>query len=476
MGQAVTDQKTAPPAAARGNCQRLLPLLLLVAVTGAVYAVTAKFQLLNTLDDIYYITNNATVKALSFAHLKRAWSEFYVGNYAPVQIMSYMLDYALWGLQPAGYHLENVALHLINGVLFYLLLRRLALSEWQALAAAWIFLLHPVQVETVAWVSQRKNLLAMLFFLMAMLGYQTYLQGKTNSLWPYLLSILSAVAASLSKSIAVVLPLVLIFFDLAYCRQGSRLPLRRWADKLPFILVALATALLAVVSQSNLSPLADATGGRRDFVGGSPAATFFTMVPVLTSYLRDCFWPVALSPYYMVPVRPEADAVFLVSLFILMALLLAAVAMYGRSRQLLFWYGLFFIALVPVLHIVPLITLKHDRYLYFPLLGFAVVVVMGTAQLLRAAPQLLQTPLRLAVWALMLTMPLLTVRQVSFWQDDITIWSRAVAVDPENRLAWLMLAKGYTGQNRDAHNALRALQRYRELKSRYGPVRGYERE
>lgn len=476
MGQVDTNQKPETVPSVRRNFQRLLPVLLLIAVTGAVYGITAKFQLLNTLDDLYYISNNQTVKEISFSHLTWAWSTFYVGNYAPVHIMSYMVDYALWGLNPAGYHLENVVIHVMNGVLFYLLLRRLSLTEWQALGSAWIFLLHPVQVETVAWVSQRKNLLAMLFFLVAMLGYQAYLADNSNKLRMYLLSITSAVAASLSKSVVVILPVMLILFDMSYYQPASRFMVRRVVDKLPFILVSLAVAVLALVSQSNVSQFQDATGGRRDFVGGSPVATFFTMVPVLISYLRDCFWPLALSPYYMVPVRREADTDFIISLLILLALLVTAVYLYFRVRRMVFWYGLFFIALVPVLQFIPLITLKNDRYLYFPLMGFAVVMVMGISALLRTIPKQLQLFLRLAVCTILLIMPMLTFRQVLFWRDDITVWSRAIEVDPENRLAWLMLAKGYTGLRQDAQNATRSIRRYQELKRLFGPVRGYERE
>jgi hypothetical protein len=175
----------------------------------------------------------------------------------------------------------------------------------------------------------------------------------------------------------------------------------------------------------------------------------------------------------MVPVRPTADAVFILSILILLAL--AAVALYlsVRSRTTLFWYGFFFIALVPVLHFVPLITLKNDRYLYFPLLGFAVVAVKGVSSLLRSVPKPLQLLLRYTMVAIMLIMPVVTFKQVLCWRDDFSVWNRAIAVDPENRLAWLMLAKVYTGRQ-DSQNALHALARYEALKNIHGPVRGYE--
>jgi len=460
------DRKSETACSARSSLQQLLPLLLLVAVTCLAYGVAAKFTFLATLDDFDYIKNNETVRAISLTNIRQAWSAFYVGNYAPVHIMSYMLDHALWGENPAWYHLENVAIHSVNGVLFYLLLQRLSLSVWQATGAAWIFLLHPVQVETVAWVSQRKNLLAMLFFLAAMLCYLAYMRSGRIRL--YLPSLVCAGLAALSKSIAVVLPAAILLFEFSYGKQGESSLRRRLLWLLPFVVVAVAVTVMALVSQAD-----EAGGGRRGFVGGSPLTTFFTIVPVVVSYILDCFWPFALSPYYMVPVRPTADTVFILSILVLLALVAVALYLSIKSRPTLFWYGFFFIALVPVLHFVPLITLKNDRYLYFPLLGFAVVTVTGVSSLLRSVPRPLQALLRFSVVAIMLIMPIVTFKQVLCWRDDISVWNRAVAVDTENRLAWLMLAKVHTGRQ-DSQNALHALSRYEALKNMYGPVRGYE--
>ena len=123
--------------------------LILSRVTLAVYAVTGSFDFLSTWDDKYYISINETVLSFTREHLGQAFNDYYVGNYAPLHILSYMIDHLLWGLNPTGYHLENVLLHLANGLLFYRLLRQLAMTEWQAGAGAWIFLFHPAQAETV---------------------------------------------------------------------------------------------------------------------------------------------------------------------------------------------------------------------------------------------------------------------------------------------------------------------------------------
>ncbi len=446
----------------------LSPPLLLIIVTIAVYAVTGSFDFLATWDDKYYLSTNETVAGFTLEHLRQAFSGYYVGNYAPFHILSYMIDHALWGLNPAGYHLENVLLHLGCGLLFYRLLRRLALTEWQAFAGAWLFLFHPVQVETVAWVSQRKSLLAMFFFLLALLGYHAYTTRTTGRLSPYLLSLGSLAAALLSKSIAVIFPAVILLYDFTYDHDGPRTTRQRLVDKLPYLLVAGAFAAMAIISQAE-----EAGGGRREYPGGTPLTTFYTMVPVLISYLRDCFFPFTLSPYYMVPIRQQPDLIFAGSLVALVLLLAFGFFLWRRARPLLFWYGLFFIALLPVLQFVPLITLKNDRYLYTPLLGLAVLLVACYNSVLRKSTPIMQRSLRYLAVAVMLALPLLALQQTLYWRDDVTIWNRAIAIDPENRLAWLQLAKGYTAL-RDGSNSVRTFNRYHELRNRYGPVRGFE--
>jgi len=442
--------------------------IILIAVTIAVYAVTGGFQLL-TWDDSYYLATNETVRGITSEHLHQAFTDYFVGNYAPVHILSYMLDYSLWGYGPTGYHLENVLLHAICGVLFYYLLRRLNLGELQAGAAAWIFLFHPVQVETVAWVAQRKSLLSMIFFLTAFHAYIAYSDRNRQWTLPYLLSLISLAIAELSKSIAVVFPVTIVLYDITLA-DDARSMKRKNIDKLPFILLTAGVAFLAIVSQS-----VEAGGGRRGYPGGSPLATFYTMVPVLVTYLQDCVWPFNLSPYYMTWIRQTTDITFFFSLCILIVVAFIGFWLYKRSRRTFFWYGLFFIGLVPVMQIVPIITLKNDRYLYFPLLGFSVLAVIGISRLQARLQAGWLRFLRIAVVAVLLALPILAWKQTTYWRDDITLWSRAVEIDPENRLGWLHLAKAYTTKG-DGPKALEALDHYQTLRNKYGPVRGFEKE
>jgi hypothetical protein len=151
-----------------------VPAAILVAVTVAVYIriLGHDFQLF--WDDEKYVIANAAVKGFSLEHLRSAFTTNYMGNYAPLHIISYMLDYSLWGMKASGFFLTNIVLHVLNGMLFYALLIRFGFSRLQASFSTFVFLLHPVQVESVAWISERKNLLAMFFFLSGFIAYLSY--------------------------------------------------------------------------------------------------------------------------------------------------------------------------------------------------------------------------------------------------------------------------------------------------------------
>ncbi len=147
-----------------------VPLLLFVLAL-ICFSNTLDAELLPSWDDNRYVTKNPLIRDLSPTGLWRMWSQFYFLHYIPVTLMSYALDYQLWKLNPLGYHLTNVLLHALNGVLVYRLCSRLQAGWAVSAVAAVLFIIHPVQVESVAWVSERKNLLSLTFFLLAFLAH-----------------------------------------------------------------------------------------------------------------------------------------------------------------------------------------------------------------------------------------------------------------------------------------------------------------
>ncbi|HEX9023178.1 MAG TPA: hypothetical protein VF799_04980, partial [Geobacteraceae bacterium] len=151
-----------------------LHLLLLAVASFALYWQALGHDFLINWDDRQYVLDNPVIRGVTLQHLKAAFTSFYIGNYAPLHLISYMIDYDLWGMRPAGFIFTNILFHTLNGILFYMLLRRIAGERVWTLPAALFFLLHPLQVESVVWVAQRKNLLAMFFFLAAVHLYISY--------------------------------------------------------------------------------------------------------------------------------------------------------------------------------------------------------------------------------------------------------------------------------------------------------------
>jgi Tfp pilus assembly protein PilF len=402
---------------------------LLVLLTWGIYGGIVNHGFLTDWDDPIYVTGNEAIRGITPEHLQTAFSSFYLGNYSPIQIVSYMIDYTLWGLSAFGFKLTNMILHGLNGVVFYHLLVRLTQRTAPAFISALVFLCHPVQVESVAWVSQRKNLLAMLFFLCAFHLYVSYREQRNSRAWPYYAGSQAAFfVALLAKPVAVIFPIVMVLYDLCFRKAGEkRCGIR---DKIPFFAIAGAFSILIWTSQS-----AEFHGGKTGYHGGSPWATFITMVTVLLRYLKMLFWPAELSAGYYIPIITAIDLRVMLS-FLAIALLTATAALlYVRKRELFFWYALFFIALLPVSQIVPLVTLMNDRYLYFPLLGAGTFVVLAITD-----PQLRPAPLRtVLVCVLCLTLiPLsVTARQrTEVWRNSLALWGDTIRKMPQAAIAW----------------------------------------
>ena len=422
-----------------------LHLLVLTIASFALFWQALGHDFLINWDDRQYVLDNPVIRGFSFEHLKTAFTTFYIGNYAPLHLISYMLDYEIWGLRASGFIFTNLLLHTVNGLLFYLLLKRVDGEKAWILPAALIFLLHPVQVESVVWVSQRKNLLAMLFFLICIYLYSLYKEKNRNhdKLF-YILSLAAFLMALLSKSVVVILPLVLILYDVCYREKSNIKGLL--IDKLPFIIIAVIFSFVAVESQS-----IQFQGGKTSYHGGTPYATFLTMLPVLVHYLRLVIWPAGLGAVYDVPIKTGIDAEVAVAAVLCAILFFVGIALYRRRRDIFFWFALFFIGLIPVSQIVPIVTLMNDRYLYFPMLGataFLGVVMFRDAKW----RELLDQPKNIAASGCFLliagALAAATFQRVGVWQNSATLWGDAVRKAPKLALTYDCFGEGLLQQGR----------------------------
>ncbi len=414
-------------------------ILLLSVVTAALYWQALGHGFLVYWDDNGYVTGNAAIRGITWTNIKTAFTAFYEGNYAPLQILSYMIDYDIWGLQPRGFIVTNILIHVVNGILFYTLLIRLSWQRLPACLAALIFLVHPAQVESVVWISQRKNLLAMLFFLLSFYSYILYRDtSEKRQLLLYGASLVAFILALLSKSVAVILPLVLMGYDFLVASRHDRRAMI--VDKIPYFISAFVIALVAMKSQS--VELA-AGGGRTSFHGGSPYATLLTMLPVFVRYVGIALWPLNLSAVYAPAIKTAIDFEVARAGLLLSLIALLGVVLYYRRRDILFWLLLFFLGLLPVSQIVPIVTLMNDRYFYFPLLGASACIVAVAFLVIRnTAKGKTFVKITAGVFFFILLGHFLieSSNRIPVWRNEHALWEDAVKKVPSSSKAHFQFA------------------------------------
>lgn len=406
--------------------RHILLLLLLAVISFAIFWPALGHDFLINWDDRQYILENEVIRGLTPDHLKTAFTTFFLGNYAPIHLVSYMIDYEIWGLRPSGFIFTNIMLHTLNGMLLLSFLRRLSGDMAWAFFSALIFLLHPVQVEAVVWVAERKTMLAMFFFLVSLICYrESQHDSERGGLGWYLLSLLAFLAALLTKSVVVIMPLVIVLFDLCYgCERHLK---KTFFHVLPFVIPAALTVAVALLSHSEMH------GGITSFHGGGPFSTFLTMMPVLVRYLELVFWPVNLSAFYDVTIKNSLDSEVLLAAGACLLLLWLGWWFYRRKRQSFFWYALFFAGLIPVSQIVPIVTLMNDRYLYFPMLGAAVclsMTVLPRATWMGLGDSNWPLPRTFGLSVVIVACAVASCLRIGVWQNSFTLWGDAVNKAP----------------------------------------------
>lgn len=360
-------------------------------------------------DDVEMIATNPLIRSLAPANVVAIFSARTDGtNYIPLNFLSLAFDHRLWGLEPFGFHLTNLLLHVANAVAIYFLLLRLQESRGIATVASLLWALHPVQVESVAWISERKNVLSTLFFLLAFLAYlRASAEGRVRT---YLLVVVLFVAALLSKVNTIVLPAITLAYEIVFHQRLRRRDL------------AIAGVMLACGAVAAWANLHGNPSHGASYHGGSLAVTMRTSATVVPRYLAIALAPVNLSTYYPVPLRASWSEPS-VALAAAIVLTLVAATLWGARRgwRDAFWLAWFGVTLSPMLNLVPFPALMADRYLYVPLLGLivpllhAALAVLSRTRLLRLAPVLAA--------AAILVLGIATARRVPVFHDPLSLWA-----------------------------------------------------
>src|SRR5881396_688558 len=431
------DGSTVPASAPRW-IQWLVPLLVAL-VTLAAFLPTLQNQFVNWDDDKNFL-DNPHYRGLAGTHLRWMWTTFHIGHYAPLTWMTLGLDYLLWGMNPLGYHLTSLLLHAANAVVFFFVVRRILTralpspsERGYALAvsagvAALGFAIHPLRVESVAWVTERRDVLSGLFYLSAILIYLRACERGARGRGWYWLSVAVFGCALLSKSMVVNLPVVLLILDVYPLRRLGGFvgwwsePARRiYVEKIPFVLLAAAASAVAVMAQ--LSKSAMISVAHLSALGRLAVSAYG-----LSFYLWKMVVPLNLSPLYMRPptVDPEAPP-FILSYGLVLAITAIVLALRRRIPGLPAAWAAYVVVLLPVLGIFQSGSqIAADRYTYLAGLGWAILAGAGLLSCWHATRFLIPG----CAVCLLVGLGVLTWNQAQIWHDSEKLWSHAAAIDP----------------------------------------------
>jgi protein O-mannosyl-transferase len=394
--------------------------LALFAVTVAVYFPLRNFAFTNY-DDPDYVTGNPHVRdGITGDGLVWALTSGDAANWFPVTRVSHMLDVQLFGLDSGWHHMTNVLLHALAMLFLFAFLNRATRAPWPSAAVALVFAIHPLHVESVAWIAERKDVLCALFWFISLWAYVRYTERPAVGRYLFLLA--AFCFGLMSKPMIVTLPFILMLIDFWPLRRKFNL-----REKLPLLTLAAASAAITVVVQKG-------SGAVESFSAVSLVLRIQNAAISYIIYIASAFRPTGLAVFYPYPAEiPIWETVCAVlGVVAISGLVLTAHRKYPYLAVGWFWYlG----TLVPVIGLVQVGSQSHaDRYMYVPLVGIAIMVAWGAADLVRARPSF-KIPLVTASAALGICCLWLTSAQAAYWKNSETLFQHALDVTQNNAIA-----------------------------------------
>jgi protein O-mannosyl-transferase len=411
--------------------------LLLALVTLTLYNPVTRHPFVNYDDDRYVTENEHVRQGLTARTISWALTSTEQANWHPLTWMSHALDCSLFRLNPAGHHLTSVLFHAANVMLLFLVAAWATGRPGPSFFVAAVFAVHPINVESVAWVAERKNVLCTFFFLLALGAYGWYAQKPG---WKRYCAVFILFAAGLAaKPMVITLPFILLLIDYwplerteeASAGARSKFPIRSWRqltlEKVPLLALSAASALITLHAQQ-------AGGAVRSAEQFSFAIRIGNAIYAYAMYLWKMLWPMRLAPLYPHPGNSLAAWQIAAAALALIALT-AIVVKFRAQRYLLVGWLWFLGALVPVIGLVQVgDAAMADRYAYIPLLGIFFMIAFGMADLAREK-QWNVAVLPTAATIVLLFFAFATHRQIGFWQSSYDLWSHTLAVTRNNFIA-----------------------------------------
>ena len=406
--------------------------LFLVAITLAVFGQTIRYDFVNFDDDLYVYNSPAikaglTVKGITFAFISQ-----HAGNWHPLTTVSHMLDCQLYGLNAGWHHATNVFLHIIAVLLLFQVLRKMTDAPWKSAVVAALFAVHPLHVESVAWVSERKDVLSAVFFFLMLGAYVRY--ARSTSIRRYLLVTVLFAAGLMAKSMLVTAPVVLIFLDYwplnrirGQQADVGRPLLELVIEKIPLFVLSAGACVITFVLQKR------ATGAI------PPLPLLWRLENALASYviyIWKTLWPTGLAVFYPHPNNTLSIGQVIFAVALLVAVTAAAAIFRSQRPYLLtgwFWYV---VMLFPVIGVIQVGEQGHaDRYTYLPSIGLFLAAVWFTADIAKVRGSRSRLVVATAVTMVLPVLAWTAFVQTSYWRNSRTLWNHALAVTSDNDVA-----------------------------------------
>jgi tetratricopeptide (TPR) repeat protein len=431
--------------------------ILLALVTFAGYSRALKNPFVNWDDPGYVVENLQVQQGLTQATLRWAFTSTAEANWHPLTWLSHALDCQLYGLKPAGHHLTSVVLHSLNVAILFLLLAWATGATGRSFVVAALFALHPINVESVAWVAERKNVLSMFFFLLTLGAYGWYVR-RPKMVRYVAVAVLFALGLA-AKPMIVTLPFVLLLVDFWPLQRVSpwpsssafpvpQFPFRRLAlEKLPLLALSVASSAITIIAQrAAIQPNQDL----------AVAARLLNALDAYAAYIVKAFWPSHLASFYPYEGFRMSGWEFLFALLLLAGISIGVWRHRSRLYLPVGWFW-FLGTLVPVIGFIQVGNqAMADRYAYLPFIGIFWIAVWGAADLAQSREFNFRVPVSVALMALA-ALSFLTWRQIGFWRSSFDLWSHALDVTKDN-----FMAEDYVGTSLLLRNYEATGQRFSE--------------
>jgi len=427
----------------------ILVSLFLIAITVAVFGQVLGHAFVRYDDDVYVTLNQAVQSGLNRATITWAFVTRYNANWHPLTWISLMADRTFLGAEPWGFHLTNLLLHIANVLLLFLILRRITGSVWRSGFVAALFAIHPLHVESVAWVAERKDVLSGLFWMLTVGAYVFYAERPTTLRWAAVGAFF--VLGLMAKPMLVTLPFVLLLLDYWPLRRvkpsGAKSEDRGYSfaelvtEKFPLFAIAFVSCVITFKAQQaggSLSP---------SEVFPLPVRIWNAMVSYAV-YLQMTILPRGLAVFYPHPEKSIAVWQIIVSGLVLLSITVLALKWRRSKPYLLVGWLWYLVTLLPVIGLVQVgVQARADRYMYIPLIGLSVAVAWLVPELLRPvspSPRLLVA----SAGAVTLALAACAWVQTGYWRDSVTLFTRATQVTRNNALAYANLGLSLTDEER----------------------------